>query len=292
MTTKAKCINITDGVQCTKQVSWNYIHEVPKYCSDHLESRVIDGKIQRMCNVYSKLCTIESCVKELSSESETLCVFHYKLQLFKLKNLLNINNIKDLNKLKKQYESRLEQFNNLQIVADIDNFTNNHVTKYKLQGLKDIKYDEQLEEFKNCKVEEFVYLELIDINNIDNLKIQWNLEYNELTKNSKPTKEKVKKDKKDNNPKCIIENCKVSANYNKKGLKAIYCSPHAKNIGIGNKDYELRNVRTKLCEHIFEDGLDCIKVALYGIDKKQFCLSHIEEGMYKLSKDKECKDTW
>lgn len=295
---KSKCINITKGEKCNNQASWNYIHEVPKYCSNHLESRVINGKIERMCNVYSKLCTIEACVKELSSESDTLCVFHYKLQLFKLENLINLNNIKDLKKLKTQYEKRLEQFKNLQNVEDIKNFTNNHITKYKLQGLKNIDYPEQLEEFKNFKSEELVYLNFIDVNNLSKLKSEWSLEYVELTKNSKTklkfdnpdtTGSKEEKVKKDSNPNCIIENCKVSANFNKKGLKAIYCSDHANEIGVGNKENELRNVRTKLCEHVFEDGLDCIKVALYGINKKQFCKDHIEEGMYKLSKNKECK---
>jgi len=289
----AKCLE--EG--CTKSSGYNYKNESGyRYCKLHAKTRLVDNKIQRMSNKSKNICTNNLCSKDLSKFSNTLCTFHYKLQLTKLENLIKINNIKDFNDLKKQYEGRLKQFKNLQIVDNIDNFTASNIKKYALKGIKDIEFEEQLEEYKNCKVEEFKYLNSIDINNINTLKTQWILEYEELTKYSKieikvkPTDEKVKKDKKDNNPKCIIENCKVSANYNKKGLKAIYCSTHAKDIGIGNKDGELRNVRTKLCEHIFEDGLDCIKIALYGIDKKQFCLSHIEEGMYKLSKDKECKE--
>jgi hypothetical protein len=108
-----------------------------------------------------------------------------------------------------------------------------------------------------------------------------------LTNNPKPKPMKT-----NSNPNCIIEGCKVSANYNKKGLPAEYCSKHAKEIGIGNKENELRNVRTKLCEYVFDDGLDCIKVALYGKDnKKQFCKDHNPDSktFVKLSTDKICK---
>lgn len=292
---KSKCLED----DCVIMSLYNYKNESGyRYCVKHVKTRLIDNKIQRMSNKSKNICMINLCSKDLSAESNSLCVFHYKLQLFKLENLINLNNIKDLNKLKKQYEKRLEQFNNLQNVEDINNFTNNHITKYKLQGLKNIDCPEQLEEFKNFKSEELVYLNFIDVNNLSKLKSEWNLEYIELTKNSKTklkfdnpdtTSDKEEKVKKDSNPNCIIENCKVSANFNKKGLKAIYCSDHANEIGVGNKENELRNVRTKLCEHVFEDGLDCIKVALYGINKKQFCKDHIEEGMYKLSKNKECK---
>lgn len=97
--------------------------------------------------------------------------------------------------------------------------------------------------------------------------------------------------KKNSNPNCVILNCTISANYNKKGLSAIYCSKHAKEIGIGNGPDQLRNVRTKLCEYIYEDGLDCIKIALYGKNnKKQFCKDHVPktEEYTKLNKDKEC----
>ncbi len=104
-----------------------------------------------------------------------------------------------------------------------------------------------------------------------------------------PKKEKVKTN---SNPNCIIENCNVSANYNKKGLKAIYCANHAKEIGIDNEEHQLRNVRTKLCEYKFENGLDCIKIALFGQNnKKQFCKDHNpdSEQFKKLNKDKRCK---
>lgn len=290
---KSKCLEC----DCTQVSLYNYKNESGyRYCVKHVKTRLIDNKIQRMSNKSKNICVIDLCPKDLSAESNSLCVFHYKLQLFKLENLINLNNIKDLDKLKKQYEKRLEQFKNLQNIEDISNFTNNHITKYKLQGLKNIDYPEQLEEFLNYKLEEFVYLESIDVDNLSKLKSEWSLEYKELTKNSKTklkcdntTVNKEEKVKKDSNPNCIIENCKVSANFNKKGLKAIYCSDHANEIGVGNKENELRNVRTKLCEHIFEDGLDCIKIALYGFNKKQFCKDHIEDGMYKLSKDKKCK---
>ena len=99
------------------------------------------------------------------------------------------------------------------------------------------------------------------------------------------------KNKKNSNPDCIILNCTISANYNKKGLTAEYCSKHAKEIGIGNNLDQLRNVRTKLCEYIYNDGLDCIKTALYGQNnKKQFCKDHVPktEEYIKLNKDKEC----
>ena len=103
--------------------------------------------------------------------------------------------------------------------------------------------------------------------------------------------EKKSKNKKNSNPNCVILNCTISANYNKKGLKAEYCSKHAKEIGIGNNPDQVRNVRTKLCEHIYEDGLDCVKTALYGQNKKkQFCKDHVpkSEEYTKLNKDKEC----
>ena len=103
--------------------------------------------------------------------------------------------------------------------------------------------------------------------------------------------EKKSKNKKNSNPNCVILNCTISANYNKKGLKAEYCSKHAKEIGIGNNPDQVRNVRTKLCEHMYEDGLDCIKTALYGQNnKKQFCKDHVpkSDDYIKLNKDKEC----
>jgi hypothetical protein len=103
--------------------------------------------------------------------------------------------------------------------------------------------------------------------------------------------DKESKNKNNCNPDCIVLNCNISANYNKKGLKATYCSKHAKEIGIGNNPDQLRNVRTKLCEYIYIDGLDCIKTALYGKNnKKQFCKDHVpkSEEYIKLNKDKEC----
>ena len=103
--------------------------------------------------------------------------------------------------------------------------------------------------------------------------------------------EKKSKNKKNSNPNCVILNCTISANYNKKGLTAEYCAKHAKEIGIGNNPDQLRNVRTKLCEYIYENGLDCIKIALYGQNnKKQFCKDHVPETeeYIKLNKDKEC----
>ena len=108
--------------------------------------------------------------------------------------------------------------------------------------------------------------------------------------NLNDSKEESKK-KKNSNPDCIILNCNISANYNRKGLKAEYCSKHAKEIGIGNNPDQVRNVRTKLCEYIYNDGSDCIKTALYGQNnKKQFCKDHVPktEEYIKLNKDKEC----
>ena len=103
--------------------------------------------------------------------------------------------------------------------------------------------------------------------------------------------EKKSKNKNNRNPDCIILNCNISANFNKKGLTAEYCAKHAKEIGIGNNPDQLRNVRTKLCEYIYANGLDCIKIALYGQNnKKQFCKDHVleTEEYIKLNKDKEC----
>jgi hypothetical protein len=279
---------------CKQQALYNYKNEAGyRYCKNHIKTRLIDTfldyKIQRMSNKSKNTCNVNLCPKDLSKESKILCAFHYKLKLFNLENLLTINNIKDLDKLKKQYESRLEQFKNLQHIEDIKKFTANHITKYKLQGLKNIDYIEELEEFKDIKIKELEYLNTVTFENLVELKENWNSEYKELTGENKNIEVKGSKEIKNSNPKCIIKDCKISANYNKKGLNAIYCSEHAKEIGIGNTENQLRNVRTKLCEHIFEDGLDCIKIALYGIDTKQFCKDHVEEGMYKLSKDKKCK---
>ena len=286
---KARCIE----ENCNKQATWNYKTDPPRYCGDHLESRIIDGKTQYMSNKSRKACFIELCSKNISTYNKTLCIFHYNLKLIILDNLIEINNNDDLNKLKEIYKNRLIKLNKLVSVEDIKiNFTNNNITKYKLQGLKTITYIEELVEFKEVKLEELNYLNSINIENLEEFKEQWMIDFKNLTGKDK---EITIKEKNNNNPPCFIIGCTTSANFNIKGAKAIYCSGHAKDKkinkdGIGNLPNQIRNVRTKLCDHIFKNGLDCIKVASCGVDKKQFCLSHIEQGMHKLSKNKECKE--
>ena len=131
MTTKAKCINITDGVQCTKQASWNYLNEPPRYCSNHTESRIINGKIQRMANRSKNTCSVDLCSKDISKYSHYLCSFHYTIKLSKLENLLKINNLKDLDKLKKTYNMRSERLIQINTIGDIKQTTAGHITKFK-----------------------------------------------------------------------------------------------------------------------------------------------------------------
>ncbi len=280
---------------CNGGALYNYKNEKGyKYCKNHLKTRFINGETQYMGNKSRKMCDIKLCSKNLSKESKLLCTFHYELKLKKVDNLIEINDSDDLNKLKKIYKNRLDELNKLVNIENIKiNFTNNNITKYKLQGLKNITYIEELNEFKKVKQEEFNYLNSIDIENLEELKNQWMKEFNDLTGKNKEII--IKEPTKNNNPICFIIGCTISANYNIKGAIAIYCSSHAKDIninkeGVGNLPNQIRNVRTKLCDHKFENNLDCIKVATCGVNKKQFCLSHIEEGMYKLSKGKECKE--
>jgi hypothetical protein len=282
---------------CSGNALYNYKNEKGyKYCKNHLKTRFIDGKTQYMGNKSRKMCSINLCSKNLSKESKTLCSFHYELKLRNLDNIIEINDINDLNKLKKIYKKRLEELNKLTNIEDIQTtFTNNNITKFKLQGLKNITLIEELIEFKETRQEEFKYLNSINIEKLEEIKEKNMEDFKELTGKYKEIIIKEKNTSLQNNPMCIITGCKISANYNIKGAPAIYCSMHAKNKeinkeGIGNLPNQIRNVRTKLCEYIFEDGLDCIKIATCGVGKKQFCPTHMEEGMYKLSKDKKCKE--
>lgn len=279
---------------CNENALYNYKNEKGyKYCKNHLKIRIINGETQHMGNKSRKMCIDNLCSKNLSKESKTLCTFHYELKLRKLDNLIEINNIDELNKLKIIYKNRLEELHKLVNVEDIKiNFTNNNIIKFKLQGLKNIIYIEELNEFKENKQEELNYLNTINIENLEELKEKWIEDYKALSGEYKIIEVK---EPKNNNPMCIIIGCDTSANYNVKGAPAIYCATHAKNREInkeeiGNLPNQIRNVRTKLCEYIFEDGLDCIKIATCGVGKKQFCPTHMEEGMYKLSKDKKCKE--
>jgi hypothetical protein len=281
---------------CNGNALYNYKNEKGyKYCKNHLKTRIINEKIQYMGNKSRKMCIDNLCSKNLSKESKSLCTFHYELKLRKLDNLIEINNIDDLNKLKIIYKNRIEELHKLVNVADIKiNFTNNNITKFKLQGLKNITYIEELNEFKENKQEESNYLNTINIENLEELKEKWIEDYTKLTGKYKEIIIIDKNTASQNNPMCIVTGCETSANYNIKEAPAIYCATHAKNKeinteGIGNLPNQIRNVRTKLCEYVFEDGLDCIKIATCGVGKKQFCPTHMEEGMYKLSKDKKCK---
>lgn len=280
---------------CKENALYNYKDEKGyKYCKNHVKTRIINGKTQYMGNKSKKMCNIDLCSKNLAKESKNLCSLHYEIQFRNIDNLTEINNINDLNNLKSIYELRLNELNKLVNIEEIKKFTNNDVTKYKLQGLKHITYIEELNEFIENKKNELDYLNNIDIKNLEQLKKLWLEDYKNLTgneKNIKPNEEKIILN---NNPMCIIIGCETSATYNVKGAPAIYCSKHAndKQInkeGIGNLPNQLRNVRTKLCEYIDENNLDCIKIATCGLNKKQYCATHAEEGMYKLSKEKKCK---
>lgn len=281
---------------CNNNSLYNYKNSPGyRYCVTHIKTRLINGQIQRMSNKSKESCTAGLCPKTLSKESKTLCVFHLKLKTENLKALISINNIKDLNKLKQKYKLRDDKLNEINTIIDVGQTITSHITKYMLQGLKNIDYEEELEEFKNTKHLDFEYVTSINIADLDLLKKQWNIDYMVVTNKLISSTAKETKEVKDNNPKCIVDDCTISANYNVKGSPAIYCSKHANDItinqnGVGNLPNQIRNVRTKLCEYKFKDGLDCIKIALYGFNKKQFCLSHLEEGMYKLSKDKKCKE--
>lgn len=292
----AKITCIENG--CNNNALYNYKNEKGyKYCKNHLKTRIINGIVQYMSNKSRKICSHNLCSKNISKESNILCSFHYELKLRKLDNLIEINTIENLENNKKIYSNRMNELNKIINIEDIKIlFSNNNITKYKLQGLKNITYIEELKEFKEYKQNELDYINSICFENLNELKNQWIEEFKSFTGEDKIIKDIDNEDtKENNNPMCIVIGCETSANYNIKDSFPIYCSKHAhdKNInkeGFGNLPNQLRNVRTKLCEFISEDGLDCIKIATCGINKKQYCSTHIEDGMYKLSKDKKCKE--
>jgi len=279
---------------CNNNALYNYKNEKGyKYCKDHLKTRLINGETQYMGNKYKKICINGLCSKSLSKFSKSLCTFHYNLKLIILDNLIEINDENDLNNLNIKYKNRLNELNKIINIEDIKiKFSNNNITKYNLQGLKNISNIEELNEFKIVKQEELNYLNSINLINLEEFRNKWIEDFKELTGEYKIVK--IKENTSNSNPMCIIINCNTSANYNVKGKSAIYCAKHAhdKEInkeGFGNLPNQIRNVRTKLCEFVYEDNLDCIKVATCGVNKKQYCVTHIEDGMYKLSKDKKCK---
>jgi hypothetical protein len=90
---------------------------------------------------------------------------------------------------------------------------------------------------------------------------------------------------------CIVKTCKKTSLFNYKGLKPKYCKDCMVKEGfeLGNKKDQMRDMKTLLCQFIFEDGLDCIKCALYGNDKQKiYCKDHKDTDMTKSVKVKKC----
>jgi EsV-like protein len=134
---------------------------------------------------------------------------------------------------------------------------------------------------KICKIIDCLKAATKDINNI---KI-YCTEHHEtkIIKEEKPKKIATTK-------KCYNCNDK-SATYNFKGESSKYCNECCKllNFIIGNNHNEMRNCHNKLCEYIYDDGLDCISIATYGKNNiKIRCKIHKEDDLIKLNKDKKC----
>lgn len=93
---------------------------------------------------------------------------------------------------------------------------------------------------------------------------------------------------------CINKLCivcaKTSRTFNLKGLSPAYCKDCIPNGNIGSGEGQYRNCVNKLCSYTDDKGVDCVSIALYGINEREYCSDHKDINMVYIGCKKECNE--